>query len=108
MMLQIPFLIQQLPRPLAQSPVGGGEGGERGEESSIGWILSPGAQKMADLGRGVCLASVSKLNVFLSKLSAGCHLLHKYSEGDGNMQSPKGVGFGGLGPALSKSGWYFH
>lgn len=69
----------------AQSPVGGREGGERGEKSSTGWILSPGAQKMADLGRGVCLASVSKLNVFLSKLSAGCHLLHKYSEEDGNM-----------------------
>lgn len=62
---------------------------------------------MADPGRGVCLAFVSKLNVFLSKLSAGCHLLHKYSEGDGNMQSPKGVEFGGLGPALSRSGWYF-
>lgn len=62
---------------------------------------------MADLGRGVCLAFVSKLNVFLSELSAGCHLLHKYSEGDRNMQSPKGVEFGGLGPVVSKSGWYF-
>lgn len=62
---------------------------------------------MADLGMGISLASVSKLNVFLSKLSAGCHLLHKYSEGDRNMQSPKGVGFGRLGPALSKRGWYF-
>lgn len=46
---------------------------------------------MADLGRGVCLAFVSKLNVFLSKLSSGCHFLHKYSEGERNMQSPKGM-----------------
>lgn len=70
-------------------------------------MLSPEAQRMADLGRGVCLTFVSKLNVFLSKLSSGCHFLHKYSEKDRSIQSPEQVELGRWGPVLSKSGWYF-
>lgn len=49
---------------------------------------------------------MSKLDVFLSKLSAGYYCLLKYSKEVGTYRAPRGR-FWGTGPSFQKCGWNF-
>lgn len=76
------------PYPGPKSPQGGCRGDPHGGE-----VCPCGTQAQ---GGGNCRPALSKLDVFLSKLSAGCHCLLKYSE---EMRAPRGRSEG-LDPAL--------